>query len=269
MGIKMSDRGTLNEPRIQLDLFANRPLSADLVDALAEELVWRFDLDANLAGFIEACGDDPVLAPALERWRGMRVGSSYSLYEYLAVAIVLQNTTVRRSVQMMQALFDRFGSRVTFDDRDLCGFWQPEDLTSVSEEELRQLKVGYRAKSISRIAKFFAEGQIDALSLRDRGREETKDELLRLYGVGPASVWYILFEVFHHYDAFDVISPWEQKIYSRLLFDSELEAADVVLEEVRKRWGPWRMLAAHYVFEDLFWRRRNQSVPWLEKLIRL
>jgi hypothetical protein len=25
----------------------------------------------------------------------------------------------------------------------------------------------------------------------------------------------------------------------------------------------------HYIWEDLFWRRRNQSVPWLEELIRL
>jgi hypothetical protein len=29
------------------------------------------------------------------------------------------------------------------------------------------------------------------------------------------------------------------------------------------------MLAAHYLFEDLFWRRKNEPVEWLEKLIRL
>jgi len=29
------------------------------------------------------------------------------------------------------------------------------------------------------------------------------------------------------------------------------------------------MLAAHYLFEDLFWQRKTQKIPWLEDLIRL
>ena len=42
-------------------------------------------------------------------------------------------------------------------------------------------------------------------------------ELLKLYGVGPATVWYLLFDVFHHWDFFNHVSPWEQKIYSKVL----------------------------------------------------
>ena len=42
-----------------------------------------------------------------------------------------------------------------------------------------------------------------------------------------------------------------------------------VLAEVKRRWGAWRMLASHYIFEDLFWRRKTKAVPWLESLIRL
>jgi hypothetical protein len=29
------------------------------------------------------------------------------------------------------------------------------------------------------------------------------------------------------------------------------------------------MLAVHYFWEDLFWRRKHEPVDWLEKLIRL
>jgi len=28
------------------------------------------------------------------------------------------------------------------------------------------------------------------------------------------------------------------------------------------------MLAAHYLFEDLFWRHEREPIPWLEALIR-
>lgn len=37
----------------------------------------------------------------------MRAGTGYSLYE----ACVLQNATVRRSTDMLRALFDRYGSQ--------------------------------------------------------------------------------------------------------------------------------------------------------------
>ena len=82
-------------------------------------------------------------------------------------------------------------------------------------------------------------------------------------------MWYLLFEVFHHYDALDYVSPWEQRIYSRLFFDEERVPAEQIIDEAKRRWGRWRMLAAHYLFEDLFWRRRNEPVEWLEELIRL
>lgn len=60
-----------------------------------------------------------------------------------------------------------------------------------------------------------------------------------------------------------------KKIYSRLLFDQELVDAKLILQGVDRRWGKWKMLAAHYLFEDLFWQRKNQPIPWLEELIRL
>jgi len=41
----------------------------------------------------------------------MRVTSAASLYEFLVLAIVLQNATVRRSVNMLRALFERDGVR--------------------------------------------------------------------------------------------------------------------------------------------------------------
>jgi len=192
-----------------------------------------------------------------------------SLYESLIVYIVLQNATVRRSVQMLDNLFQAYGSLAHFDRQALYSFWPPEVLDAAPEEDLRALKVGYRAKSLRRISSQFARGEIDATALRRLSNVELKRELLKLYGVGPATASYLMSEVFHRYDAFEHVPPWEQRIYSRLLFDEELVPAERILAEVQQRWGCWKMLAAHYLFEDLFWRREHESVPWLEELIRL
>jgi len=94
---------------------------------------------------------------------------------------MLQNATVRRSVQMMENLFREFGGRVRCDGRELSCFWAPRTLAVTSEQRLRELEVGYRAKALLR---------------------------------------------------------------------------------------PWRMLAAHYLFEGLFRWHREEPVPWLEPLLR-
>jgi 3-methyladenine DNA glycosylase/8-oxoguanine DNA glycosylase len=136
-------------------------------------------------------------------------------------------------------------------------------MVNYGENRLRALKVGYRAKFFERISKSFSKREIIESELRTLPKETAKQELMKLYGIGPASTGILLFESLHHYDAFDTISPWEQKIYSRLLFDKR------ILKVVRKRWGKWRMLAAHYIFEDLFWTRKTSHLEWLEELIRL
>jgi 3-methyladenine DNA glycosylase/8-oxoguanine DNA glycosylase len=268
LGIRMSEAGRTTRPEVEVTVFSDEVLPAGFADGLARELRWRFDLDADLSEFGRQLGDDPVLAGPISRWTGMRVSSPYSLYEFLVVTTVLQNTTVRRTVAMLRALFEQYGSTVRFDGRELFAFWLPPVLSAAGQQELRDLKVGYRAKTLVRVASIFAADDVDEFEMRGLNRESAQRALLRLYGIGPASVWYLLFSQFHHYDAFDVISPWEQRIYSRLLFDEELVPGDRVLQEVRSRWGAWRMLAAMYLFEDLFWQHREQPIAWLSDLIR-
>ena len=148
-------------------------------------------------------------------------------------------------------------------------FWAPAAIAAASEDDLRALRLGYRARSLKPVTDSFVSGEVDETAIRRLNLEAARRELLKLHGIGPASVGYSLFEIFHHYDAFDSISPWEQRIYSRLLFDRDLVPADQLLNEVRRRWGRWRMLAGHYLFEDLFWRHRQEPIPWLAELIRL
>jgi 3-methyladenine DNA glycosylase/8-oxoguanine DNA glycosylase len=269
LGLRLIEAGCPETPAVDLTVFAKSPLADTTCAAIMSEVRRRFDLDADLAPFERRCGADRLLAPALERRRGMRIKTGGSLYEMLVIYVVLQNATVRRSVQMTTALLERYGTSLAFDGRRLYAFWPPEALAAVPEEELRGLKVGYRARTLKRLSAAFAAGEVDTDRLHQLSNEEARRELLKLYGIGPASVWYLLFEVLHRYDALDHVSPWEQRIYSRLFFDEELVPTDRIIDEAKRRWGPWRMLAAHYLFEDLFWQRRQQAVPWLEELIRL
>jgi 3-methyladenine DNA glycosylase/8-oxoguanine DNA glycosylase len=272
LGLKFENRGTVDQPTISLSIWSRDELDQDFLDGLTDEINHRCNLQLDLTEFNRRFEDDPQLGPVINEWRGMRPANYRSLYEYLIIAIVLQNATVRRSVNMMQALFENYGTLLSYDGKELYCFWQPEVIDRATEQELRQLKVGYRAKSIKRVTEVFVRREIDEFELRDKSREEQRETLLGLYGIGPASVGYILGDVFHHLDEFDHISPWEQKIYSKLFFDTDPDEpvpVDTLLELFNERFGGYRMLAIHYFWEDLFWRRKHEEIEWLEKLIRL
>jgi 3-methyladenine DNA glycosylase/8-oxoguanine DNA glycosylase len=272
LGLKFENQGTVDQPRISLSICSNKALDEEFLASLVTEIHYRYELHLDLTEFEQRFRDDLQLGPIIDKWRGMRPLNCSSLYEYLIITIVLQNATVRRSVNMMQALFENYGTLLCYDDQELYCFWEPEVVDRATEQELRGLKIGYRAKSIKRVTEAFVKQGIDEFELRNRPREEQRQALLGLYGIGPASVGYILFDVFHHLDELDHISPWEQRIYSKLFFDAEPDEPVPVEQLLRlfdERFGKHKMLAVHYVWEDLFWRRKHEDIEWLEKLIRL
>jgi 3-methyladenine DNA glycosylase/8-oxoguanine DNA glycosylase len=266
-GLKLQDVGSVDAPRVTLTIFSNHEPGPDEIAAVTDQVAYDFALYVDLSEFNTLLEGDQLMRPVLQRWRGTRV-SGGPLYETLVICIVLQNAVVRRSIQMMQNLLRAYGTLLHFDGQSLYGYWPPAALDAAPEQDLRALKVGYRAKALKRISLPFARGEISAQHLRSMPSAELKRELLKLYGIGAQSVWYVMFGVFHRYDAFEYISPWEQKIYSRLLFDQPLVPGEQILAEVERRWGRWKMLAANYLFEDLFWRNQHEPVPWLEELIR-
>lgn len=91
--------------------------------------------------------------------------------------------------------------------------------------------------------------------------------LLGIYGVGPASVDYLMQGAFHRKATFDTVSPWEAKIFSRILFNKPWVGPKRVLSELLRRYGDWRGLAAHYLFMDLAWKHRKNRIDWFAKLM--
>jgi 3-methyladenine DNA glycosylase/8-oxoguanine DNA glycosylase len=272
LGLKFENHGTTEQPKVSLSIWSMTRLSQRLIRQLIDEINYRYNFEVDLTEFYRRFRTDPQLGPLLWKWRGMRPLNYSSLYEFLIIAIVLQNATVRRSVSMMRAMFQKYGTLLSYDGRELYCFWEPETVHQGTEQELRGLKIGYRARSIKRVTEAFVGKKIDEYDLRNKSKADQREALLGLYGIGPASVGYILFDVFHHWDELNYISPWEQKIYSKLFLDTDPDepvSVDLLLSFFKERFGEYRMLAVHYFWEDLFWKRKNEHIEWLENLIRL
>lgn len=276
-GLKIENKDEPQKPKINISVFYNKNISDKEIGNIKQEIIWRFDLNADLKEFNQLAKSDKRFYPIFKKWLGTRVSSAHNLYEILLIAILfiailLQNATIRRTVQMMNVLLDNYGEKLKFDGKEIFAIWLPEELKNISEQDLRDLKIGYRAKFIKRLSQDFAEDKIDEQKLRTLDQESVKKELMKLYGVGPETARILLFEVCHHYDAFDHIAPWQQKIYSRLFYKKSLVSADKIRNDIKAQYGQYSMLAVHYIWEDIFWKRKNEyneHIEWLEKEIRL
>lgn len=268
-GLKLEDKGTPSKPKIKITVFSKKPLTKEFIYSLTPELKHRFNTESDISEFIKISKKDKVLAPLVKKWGAVRPVAANSLYETLIIYVVLQNATVRRTHQMLENLFNKFGKKIRFDGKVLSTFWKPSVMAKTSEEDLRKLKLGYRAKFLKRISGQFVNREIDEYKLRKLPRKEARKEALKLYGIGKASVEYLLFEDFYHYDALETIPPWEQKILSMLLYNKKLVSTTKILSDINKKYGKWQKLAVHYIWEDIFWRRKTQKIDWLEKEIRL
>ncbi len=269
LGLKFGNKGTVSRPKVKLTICSQKLLDKKFIKNLIPEIEWRFNLQDDICEFCKRFRNDKILGPVLKKWKGTRPVAANSFYETLIIYFVLQNAVVRRSVQMLKNIFNRFGKKVKFDNKTLSSFWPPKTISKISERTLRDLKLGYRAKFIKRVSEQFVKGEIDEFKMRQMPTEELRKECLKIYGVGPASLQYILFEDFYRYDFIETIAPWEQKILSKLLYNKKLVSIEKIIKDADKRWGKWKNLALHYIWEDIFWQRRHKKIDWLEKEIRL
>ena len=268
-GLKIENKEEAKKPKIKVSIFYDKNISDKEIKNIENEIVWRFDLNANLKEFNRLAKSDKRFYPIFKKWLGMRNSSAHNLYELLIIAVLLQNATVRRTVQMTNVLLDNYGTKLRFDGKDIFSIWLPEKLNNVLEQNLRDLKIGYRAKFIKRLSQDFAEGKIDESKLRKLDQESSKKELTKLYGVGPETARILLFEICHQYNTFDHIAPWQQKIYSQLFYKKPLVSTNKIRDDIKKQYGDYLMLVVHYIWEDIFWKRKNEKIDWLEKEIRL
>lgn len=256
IGLKMTDlQKARGRDGILMEVYSNRSLTEKELGRLKEHVSYSYSLTENINDdFYDQVKGDKSLQGPIRTLLGMRNSCFETLYEILNISSILQNTTVRRSEQMMNAMLSNFGERVTYDGRCFYIFYTPEDILRSSEQRLRELKLGYRAKFLIEIAKHFSPNSYFEERLREMSFEEAKTKLMKIKGVGPYSANLALFAYLKHsnFINFDV---WNRKIFSDFLFGIESRPLEEISYECEKRWGNYKGYAALYIIENLFVKR--------------
>ncbi len=159
----------------------------DGVDQVRKTLVRCLQLDYPYDQIEALTHDDPILAAAVAH-RGLGRGKLYpDMFEALCGIICAQRTVFKRIYTMMSNIAVTFGEQTPemVDGQPVYAFPTPSALAAVSEEDLRECKVGFRAKGLRNVATYLAEIGYSWDEWRERSPAELVPDLLGIKGVGP------------------------------------------------------------------------------------
>lgn len=170
------------------------------------DAIWRpyFDLDEDY-GSIRARIDrekDPFLWDAAAYESGIRI-LRQDPWEMLVTFIISQRKKIPAIQSAVELLCAACGEK-KYDTRGLpyYAFPSPDEILSLSAEELNSCALGYRGKYVRAAAEAVLLDGFDLEKLREADERNTITELIRLYGVGNKVANCVSLFGLHHSDAF-------------------------------------------------------------------
>ena len=174
-----------------------------------------FDLTTDY-GRIQAAVSpkDPYLQAAAQAGKGIRI-LRQDPWEMIITFVISQQKTIPAIRQLVETLCRRYGTPIANPwNVEAFSFPSPQELSRASLEELRNLKLGYRAKYIHQLCQDAVLGRLDLNALTAMSYSQAMDYLTGFYGIGKKVANCICLFGLHHIDAFPV-DTWIQKILLR------------------------------------------------------
>lgn len=201
------------------------------------------DLDADpvaVAAFLER---DPLLAPFVQKYPGLRVAGHVDGFEVLVRAIVGQQVSVRGARTVLGRMVTSLGTSLAAPEgRVTMRFPTPDALAGAGAEAFPMPKA--RTATVQRAAAAVAGGEL----VVDPGvdRDELRDRLLAIPGIGPWTVDYVALRALGDPDVFLPTDLGVRHALEHLGVDASAKASAGRAES----WRPWRSYALTHLWSS-------------------
>lgn len=211
--------------------------------------VWRsyFDMDKDY-GIIKKhiVTADARLEHIVADKSGIRI-LKQDFFETLISFIISQNKQIPHIKQIVHTISERFGQGIKHSDgRIYYAFPDVHMLSKVSEDELRQCKVGFRAPYIMDAVAKVNSGEISEEMLRHMTYSQAKEKLLTIKGVGEKVANCVLLFGLGFTNAFPV-DVWMKRIMEYMYFEQDTKK-DVIETFAYDKFGDYSGYAQQYLF---------------------
>jgi len=237
--------GVIGEKFVQLRQSADGILAATPLPCVnwtwAEEYL---QTHVNLREVISTFPDDEPMRAAVEACHGLRL-LRQDPWECLASFILSSTKQIVQIQQIVRAVCECYGEPIA--RSQMNAFPTAQKLASVSEQNLRACKMGFRAPYLLETARIIASGKLDLESLRAMKTPEAREALCELPGVGEKIANCVLLFAYGFQDAFPV-DVWVQKALRHLYFPKRKPSKQKLIKFIQTHFGPNAGYAQQYLF---------------------
>ncbi len=142
-----------------------------------------FRLDDNYDNILGQINRDEIINDAIKNNVGLRI-TRQDPFQCLISFIISSNSNIQNIKKSLKAICNKFGEKQYVKGHEFSLFPNAEIIANLSESELRECKIGYRASFVRDAAKFVLDNCIDFDKLREEEYTDVQKELLRIKGVG-------------------------------------------------------------------------------------
>ena len=233
-------------------------------DASISDWDWIQDYlqtNVDLEKVLETFPDDEPMNRAVTACLGLRI-LRQEPWECLASFILSATKQIVQIRQIVAQLCDCFGEEIpgvkleSPDHPDLSrAFPSAERIAGLTEKDLRDCRMGFRAPNLLAAARQIAEGKLDLETLRHMTYQQARIELMKLRGVGEKIADCVLLFAYGFDSAFPV-DVWVERALQTLYFPRRRASEKKLLTFAATHFGPHAGYAQQYLFHYMRVRMR-------------
>lgn len=211
--------------------------------------IWKeyFDLDRDYKSIKKEIGDaSPELRDIIEKNSGIRL-LNQDFFETLISFIISQNNQIPRIKKLVNDISEKWGSKSFSYIDNIYNFPDAGTMDKVTEEELRELKTGFRAPYIVDAVSKFNSGEINEEELRQADTAECEKKLCIIKGVGNKVANCVMLFSLGKRDSFP-IDVWMKRVLEQVYFNGEEKSKEYLFDFSKDKFGSLGGYAQQYLF---------------------
>ena len=221
-------------------------VDSNKLDNLENIIREYLDLDRDYLSIIKKIKKlDNKLSSCLDESIGLKMIKQDPL-ECIISYIISQNNSVRNIQNSLNLISEHFGEKVIFRDKVYYLFPTLDKLSSITMDEFRKCKVGFRDKYLVDIIKSIVDKELDINKIYDMNSNDALNYLINFKGIGMKVASCILLFAYQKYDVYPV-DTWVKKYM-------ETEYGIIGENNIRKyakdTYGEYSGLAIQYMFNS-------------------
>jgi DNA-3-methyladenine glycosylase II len=246
--VKLASRGTIEQPKLNVELKSNNPITVQDKQKAEETIKFIFNLDFDLCSFYQDVKNNHAMHQITQQLYGLKNPTTPTVFESLVDSIVEQQIAIKVAHTIEERLVKKFGETLTIDDNTYFAYPTPQNMAKATIEDIRQYGLSQRkAEYIQQAATLIAEGKLDLEQIKNRKNpQQIIAELDAVRGIGVWTAELTMLRGMQKLDALPADDFGIRRVISRYYCGGKpIKTAEA--REIALAWGKWKGLAAYYL----------------------